>query len=267
LYRYPFLTPKVLPRAGRALVWCLMHRLRSLISAELLLLVRKASGMNQVQEIPENTSARTRLLFGEDYYPKVSVADFAPNTRVLDVGCGNGRFLSELQARGITAVGVEIDKQRAESCRSRGFDAHCAKAEELPFPDASFDGVLCNSVLPYTEEIRTIQEWNRVLRPGGEVRATYHGIGFALWVTRNGPGVRRRLFGMKMIVQTLLYWATGKSFFGNRSLVQTTSHMRRYYRTTGFTLLDLDEGKRFLGFPVCIYHHLRKDGEIVDRGS
>lgn len=54
-----------------------------------------------------------------------------------------------------------------------------ANAHELPFPDESFDNVLCLEMLEHDEEFWTsIAEMKRVLKPGGTLVVTTRGIHF-----------------------------------------------------------------------------------------
>ncbi|MDQ3855401.1 MAG: class I SAM-dependent methyltransferase [Chloroflexota bacterium] len=70
-------------------------------------------------------------------------------------------------------VGVDIDADRIMEARGRagaasGVEFHESPSEALPFQDGEFDGVLLNEVLEHvSDEIRTLQEAYRVLRPGG----------------------------------------------------------------------------------------------------
>ena len=74
----------------------------------------------------------------------------APGQRVLDVGCGRGDHLRSLLARGCEAIGVEPDEQAAERLQEAGVNVVVASAEQLPFPDAMFDAVICSVVVPFT---------------------------------------------------------------------------------------------------------------------
>jgi len=66
---------------------------------------------------------------------EVIAGHVAPGTRVLDVGCGNGDLLAELQARhNVDARGMEINAERVEKCVGRGLsvmqgDAECDLAQ------------------------------------------------------------------------------------------------------------------------------------------
>jgi 2-polyprenyl-6-hydroxyphenyl methylase / 3-demethylubiquinone-9 3-methyltransferase len=95
--------------------------------------------------------------------------------RVLDLGCGGGLTIVCLAQRGATVVGVDLSRAslRVASCHTRG-DRHpasvfaCARAESLPFVDASFDVVWCTDVLEHLPDLPTaIAQIARVLKPGG----------------------------------------------------------------------------------------------------
>lgn len=109
----------------------------------------------------------------------VALADAAGVTegmRVVDVGCGPGGLAAELAAR----VGPEhvaaIDPaaQFAAVCQERipGADVREGVAEELPWPDGSFDAALSSLVIGFMRDAdRGVSEMARVTRPGGTVAA------------------------------------------------------------------------------------------------
>lgn len=92
----------------------------------------------------------------------------------LDCGCADGGYTVALVDLGAkSAVGVDIQEEQIVQDRERE-RAHPsirflrASAESLPFPEASFDGVLLNEVLEHvTDEVQALREIHRVLRPGG----------------------------------------------------------------------------------------------------
>lgn len=90
--------------------------------------------------------------------------------RVLDVGCGTGRMLSELGRRGL-AVGLDLSDEALHFCRERGHE-RVLKADllGLPFPDDSFDVVTALDVLEHIEDhVGALRECVRVLQPGGRM--------------------------------------------------------------------------------------------------
>jgi ubiquinone/menaquinone biosynthesis C-methylase UbiE/uncharacterized protein YbaR (Trm112 family) len=91
--------------------------------------------------------------------------------RVLDCGCGNGRFFEEFPAATFT-VGIDASLNLLRICRQKGRCTRlvCGELEHLPFADRSFDTVLSVRVLQHLEQQRqAVFEMARVLRPGGEL--------------------------------------------------------------------------------------------------
>jgi SAM-dependent methyltransferase len=184
-----------------------------------------------------------------------------PGSRVLDVGCGDGELLEELQRDGFDAVGVEIDQALIAAGTARGVRVSLGSAESLPFASATFDAVVCSVVVPYTDQRVAVQEWARVLVPGGIVNATYHGTGYGVHYLLAPPeGWRSRLYGARMLVNTGVYSVFGRRLpgFAGDTLCQTPAQMQRAYRHSGFALEETVVIDRALGFPRFLFHGLRK---------
>ena len=95
--------------------------------------------------------------------------------RLLDVGCGTGHYLRDLEARGFRVAGVDGSEEMLKVARriNPGVDLRIADVEGLPFEDASFDWVLSIEVLRYLPDFRrTAKEMARVLAPGGTAFVT-----------------------------------------------------------------------------------------------
>ena len=72
------------------------------------------------------------------------------NTRVLDVGCGDGTLMEYLKHnREIDIRGIEISKDNVQKCLSKGLAVIEGDAEKdlLQFPDSSFDFVILSQTL------------------------------------------------------------------------------------------------------------------------
>jgi SAM-dependent methyltransferase len=192
--------------------------------------------------------------------PGFDLARFPSGSQVLDVGFGHGEQLRHLQAAGCRAFGLEFDRSLAARGREAGLAVCRARAECLPFATGSLDGIICKVVVPYTDEAVAIGEIARVLRPGGIARLLYHGSGYFLKYLAEGEGWKRRLYGARTIVNTMVYRATGRrlpGFWGD-TLLQSRRRLACYYRRCGLELLDDRPARRFWGRPVFIYHEVRK---------
>ena len=110
--------------------------------------------------------------------------------RVLDVACGTG-LVSLAAAMSVQreghVTGVDISERKVDRARIRAKGRNVSNvsfermdAENLDFPDGSFDVVLCSSGLTdLPDPARTLREMARVLRPGGRI-ALALGAGGAL---------------------------------------------------------------------------------------
>ncbi|MBI4545324.1 MAG: class I SAM-dependent methyltransferase [Gemmatimonadetes bacterium] len=93
-----------------------------------------------------------------------------PPGRVLDVGCGTGRWLEELQAE-FQADGCDLAGEALRFSRTRGIERLVqASALELPYRDGSYGLVTALGVLEHVDDdARMLRELFRVLRPGGRL--------------------------------------------------------------------------------------------------
>lgn len=92
-------------------------------------------------------------------------------SRVLEAGCGLGRFTVAAHALGYRAEGLDWAADTVERLRARfpGIPWHVGDVRELDFPDGTFDAVYSPGVCEHFEEGpgAILAETRRVLRPGG----------------------------------------------------------------------------------------------------
>jgi SAM-dependent methyltransferase len=109
---------------------------------------------------------------------------------VLEVGCGSGVHAKLLAAAGanvtaldLTPTAVELTRRRLE-LHGLQADVREADAEQLPFPDTSFDFVWSWGVIHHSHDTNAVlQEIARVLRPGGRfVFMVYHRNSITFWI-------------------------------------------------------------------------------------
>jgi SAM-dependent methyltransferase len=101
-----------------------------------------------------------------------------PDDRILDAGCGTGAVLAPAARIARSAVGVEISPAMADRARSAAPGAEVA----LEFDDGSFDMLLSGFVIFFFEDpAATLEEWARVVRPGGRIAISTWAGGDPRW--------------------------------------------------------------------------------------
>jgi ubiquinone/menaquinone biosynthesis C-methylase UbiE len=99
-----------------------------------------------------------------------------PGGRVLEVAPGPGLTAIELARTGRYSVaGLDISESfvriAAENARKAGVavEFRLGNASQMPFPDASFDFVVCSAAFKnFSDPVGALNEIHRVLKPGGE---------------------------------------------------------------------------------------------------
>ena len=105
------------------------------------------------------------------------------NTRVLDVGCGDGILMEYLKYnKEIDIRGIEISKDNVQKCLSKGLTVIEGDAEKdlLQFPDGSFDFVILSQTLQAFLNPEIVI--NELLRVGKKAIVTIPNFGF--WKVR-----------------------------------------------------------------------------------
>ncbi len=132
------------------------------------------------------------------------IAGARADQAILDVGCGSGALSRLLASRlgnsaRIDAVDVNgyLMAEGDALAHAEGLGGrvrfHTGSAEELPFPDATFDCVLSVTVLEECDAERAIGEMIRVARPGGRIGIIVRAIDMPQWWSMDlGPAIAER---------------------------------------------------------------------------
>ena len=116
----------------------------------------------------------------------VSRLDVGPQATVLDVATGTGAVARELVAQyGCTVVGLDQSSEMLDEARRRVPPTVTlleGRAEELPFPNATFDALTFTYLLRYVADpAATLKELARVVRPGGRIAGLEFAVPHGLW--------------------------------------------------------------------------------------
>ena len=106
--------------------------------------------------------------------PLLDALEVSPETHLLDVSCGTGHVAAAAASKGASVVGIDFSSAMLTRARRLHptLDFRLGDAEELEFPDESFDAVAINfGMLHFQHPERALAQAHRVLHPGG--RAAY----------------------------------------------------------------------------------------------
>jgi SAM-dependent methyltransferase len=104
--------------------------------------------------------------------------------RILDLGCGDGRYFRLIWPHATDVVGVDLDSEVAELGRQSGVykGVHVVPAQQIPEADSSFDHVFANCSLEHMDQLdEVLAEIFRCLKPGGSLLCSVVTDRFVEW--------------------------------------------------------------------------------------
>ncbi len=149
--------------------------------------------------------------------------------KVLDVGCGDGRAAGLwFQSHDCSYIGVDISANAVRDAQALGLDARLIEdASVLPFPDGTFDLVVCIEVFEHLFQPQlAAAEISRVLKPGGVLFATVPNM--AYWRRRLDLAMLGRWNPVGDNLSVEQPWRDPHIRFFNRGA------LRRMLRTSGY---------------------------------
>jgi ubiquinone/menaquinone biosynthesis C-methylase UbiE len=110
----------------------------------------------------------------------LSKFDKKNENKILNIGCGTGGTIPILEKYG-EVVNVDISSEALKFLRQKGYKGTKVSGNGLPFEDNEFDFVVALDVLEHIDQDReALNEWHRVLKPGGQLMITVPAHAF-LW--------------------------------------------------------------------------------------
>jgi SAM-dependent methyltransferase len=184
--------------------------------------------------------------------------------KILDVGCGNGQFLAELDdklGKRTQMYGVDYSEYKLKSAQAYPYEfRHCNLEVGIPYEDATFDIVYSGEVIEhiYNPDFM-LEECYRVLKPGGLIVVSTPNL--QAWYNRV-----LFLFG----IQPLFYEVSTKSsHIGagplRRFKKQTApvGHIRVFNRRSIVDLVE-NEGFDVISVEGAIFQSLPGFAQIID---
>jgi SAM-dependent methyltransferase len=126
-----------------------------------------------VDAYPERLDVATRVPKTKEeceHYARYLWASKVVRGETLDIACGTG-YGARLLARNARVTGVDRDEAALDKARARVTGRFlAATAPPIPFPDETFDFVVCFETVEHiADDLEFIREIRRVLQPGGEL--------------------------------------------------------------------------------------------------
>ncbi|MGH9377133.1 MAG: class I SAM-dependent methyltransferase [Terriglobia bacterium] len=172
--------------------------------------------------------------------------DLARGTRLIDIGCGDGKSLVR---HGIgdyeLVVGVDINLESILKAKMLLPSCHfvVARGESLPFADGAFDRAISNVSIPLMNIPEALREINRVLVSGGAATLKLHDFRFAvrdLWRRTKTRSPSSVAGGIWTVINGFAFHFIGRCFKMPASAStwdswQSRSAMKAALRRAGFT--------------------------------
>lgn len=132
-------------------------------------------------------------------------ADGVQERKVLEIGCGTGAMIKELEPLAASVCGLDISPAALRYCRQRGIDSVCvADAACLPYQGSRFDLIIGIDVLEHVDDdAAALREIYRVCRPGGLLILTVPAFQF-LWSRRDEQNHHKRRYTLSQFRDRVL---------------------------------------------------------------
>jgi len=149
---------------------------------------------NEKQDYTETILKRTELIFNKVMNELNSDDSFSKNIaqfylkyfqnckNVLDLACGKGYFLELLKENNISALGIDINEERINLCKSKQLNAQVSDYKDfLNNTDLEFDGIFCSHFIEHLDKkdfIELLYLLSNKIKHGGIISIVTPNFGF-----------------------------------------------------------------------------------------
>jgi 2-polyprenyl-3-methyl-5-hydroxy-6-metoxy-1,4-benzoquinol methylase len=96
-----------------------------------------------------------------------------PGRHLLDIGCGNGKYLDMMRSLGWQVEGVEVDPAAVRQARSLELEVRQGCLEDQDYSTDSFDAITLRHVIEHVHDpLALLKECRRILKPTGRIVIT-----------------------------------------------------------------------------------------------
>ena len=154
------------------------------------------------QEKIKNWFDKTYKSRGEYYLRPVvayevfrKLVPYSRESKLLDIACGLGRFLTVFQGKVAELHGIDLSDIAVEKAKNNVPDARivCGNAENLPYPDSSFDVISCiGSLERFLNLEKALNEQFRVAKTGAHFCFMVRNSKTLSWRIKSILGIRNK---------------------------------------------------------------------------
>jgi len=203
-------------------------------------------------ELGANDAAFARRVYSqplEVYRDRLAAVGMLDHEMILDAGCGFGQWMLAMKnstnvVHGIDELAVRIEalNEVVDWLKLTNVQANQGKLTAIDSPDNSYTAIFCYAALVCTPWREVLQEFARVLRPGGRVYVTVSEIGLYVNLWCNRPNATadyepRRVVA-HTLANTLAYESDGTPPMSGEILI-AREDARACFEDLGFTVLSV----------------------------
>lgn len=126
------------------------------------------------------------------YRNRLKAINFTAKSKVLDAGCGYGQWSFPMAYLNKEVFSIDNSKQRIVICKNinkelkfKNLKFLVGSVEDIQFKKSTFDAIFAYGIIMATNWKRTLQEFSRVLKKGGELYFTANELGWYLNILIN----------------------------------------------------------------------------------
>lgn len=184
------------------------------------------------------------------YENRLKAIGFLGKKKVLDAACGNAQWSIVMSKNGSEVHGVDLNEDSVsvakEFVKLNGVNPTISvgSIDDLKFEDETFDAVVCYSAIMYTDFLKTLNEFNRVLKKGGHAYISSDSIGWLVHLLVD-KGLKKLDFGAtKKYSRRIYHKLKNERAEKTENVVIMRKLFKKIINDAGFNLIAMtSEGK------------------------
>lgn len=193
--------------------------------------------------IRNNFLEKVEIFMTKEYRIILSI----PPSKLLDVGCGSGKFIKSLKSRGWLVFGVDINPIAIRNAKRRGLKkVFCGELPKISFPEKYFDVVLLRHVIEHLHDLDAyLRRINEILKDNGLLiistpnvesdeykifRRYWYQLDFPRHLNLFNPMTIRKLLSRYEFVVESIYTDYRPFFSFSKSLLNVFCHKHSIFR-------------------------------------